>query len=402
MNPKHDICQVLRHRRLPTAVVDLDALDRNLEKLATLASKSGKKLRIATKSIRVPELIARVLAYGPPVEGLMCYSAEEAVRLSEYGFDNFLVAYPTLQEESLGKLRALHLAGKQVSIVVDQEEALGRISKFMSAAGPLHQPFPILFDFDVSTRLLWGLVHLGVRRSPLREPRELLKLLGKLANFPELKFSGVMAYEAQIAGLPDQNPFRPLFNLLARQIRRYSVQSVKRVRAEIADLLAVHHIPMEIFNGGGTGSIGYAAKESPLTELTIGSGLLCPHLFDYYSNLELEPACFFALEAVRASDPGYVTCQGGGYIASGEAGRDRLPLPVYPAGLSLISTEGCGEVQTPLKISGRLPIELGDPILFRHAKAGELAERFNDYLLISKGQIVGTAKTYRGLGWCFY
>ena len=99
-----------------------------------------------------------------------------------------------------------------------------------------------------------------------------------------------------------------------------------------------------------------------------------------------------------------VTCLGGGYVASGEAGPDRLPVPAFPAGASLLPLEGTGEVQTPLLLP-TLPtgseVKLGDPIFFRHAKAGELAEHFNEYLLIRGDRIVERTPTYRGLGRCF-
>jgi D-serine deaminase-like pyridoxal phosphate-dependent protein len=44
---------------------------------------------------------------------------------------------------------------------------------------------------------------------------------------------------------------------------------------------------------------------------------------------------------------------------------------------------------------------LGDPVVFRHAKAGELCERFDTIVLISQGRIVDRARTYRGDGQCF-
>jgi hypothetical protein len=112
-----------------------------------------------------------------------------------------------------------------------------------------------------------------------------------------------------------------------------------------------------------------------------------------------EPALGFALEVSRASDPDYVTCLGGGIIASGEPGWDRVPLPFYPEGLKLISTEGCGEVQTPLQVAvGVERPALGSAVIFRPAKSGEPLERFSEVLLLERGKIAGSARTYRGLG----
>jgi D-serine deaminase-like pyridoxal phosphate-dependent protein len=162
--------------------------------------------------------------------------------------------------------------------------------------------------------------------------------------------------------------------------------------------------PPSIFNGGGTGSVLHCAGEAALTEVTAGSGFVDSHLFDRYRGLSLAPAAFFALQVVRRPRPDIVTCHGGGYIASGQAGETRLPRPALPAGLCLLPLEGAGEVQTPLRLgdgSARARIALGDPVFFRHAKAGELAEHFAEYLLVRGDRLEGRAPTYRGLGHCF-
>jgi D-serine deaminase-like pyridoxal phosphate-dependent protein len=93
------------------------------------------------------------------------------------------------------------------------------------------------------------------------------------------------------------------------------------------------------------------------------------------------------------------TALGGGYPASGAAGRDRLPRPVFPPGLRLDRTEGAGEVQTPLH--GAAALHVGDRVWFRHAKAGELCERFNEVHLVRGGELVDTVPTYRGEGRAF-
>jgi D-serine deaminase-like pyridoxal phosphate-dependent protein len=139
-----------------------------------------------------------------------------------------------------------------------------------------------------------------------------------------------------------------------------------------------------------------------LTEVTAGSGFLDSHLFDYYRNgPRLEPAAFFALQVVRRPQPGIVTCMGGGYVASGPAGSDKLPLPWLPRGVALLGVEGAGEVQTPLTVPDSVHLSLGDPVFFRHAKAGELAEHFTSYQLLRGAAIASEAPTYRGMGRCF-
>jgi len=58
-------------------------------------------------------------------------------------------------------------------------------------------------------------------------------------------------------------------------------------------------------------------------------------------------------------------------------------------------------VQTPVLYKGTEKLKLGDPIFMRHAKAGELCERFNSLLLVAEGKIIDEVKTYRGEGKCF-
>jgi len=116
----------------------------------------------------------------------------------------------------------------------------------------------------------------------------------------------------------------------------------------------------------------------------------------------LSPAAFFATQVVRKPMPNMITCQGGGYIASGPAGDDRLPMPYSPAGAKMLGMEGAGEAQTPLTLPPGSPgINPGDPVIWQHAKAGELMERFNELLLLRDGKVEDRALTYRGLGKCF-
>jgi D-serine deaminase-like pyridoxal phosphate-dependent protein len=159
--------------------------------------------------------------------------------------------------------------------------------------------------------------------------------------------------------------------------------------------------PLRFVNGGGTGSIGGTAAEDAVTEIGAGSGLYQPSLFDSYRAFSGRPAALFALSVVRRPAPGVVTVAGGGYVASGPAHGSRLPQPYLPAGLRLDKQEGAGEVQTPLLGRAAGGLRIGDRVWFRHAKAGELCERFSELHLIDGDTITATVPTYRGEGQSF-
>lgn len=385
---------------LPAAVVDLDAFDRNVDLFVRFLESSGGRhsIRLASKSVRVPALMRRVLDRGAPFRGLMCYTPTEAEFLAQNGFDDLLVAYPTHQANDLASLRRVHESGKTIRQMVDSVAAAQHIAGAMQGVA---KPFEIVLDIDMSLRMARGGVHLGVRRSPIRSAQQVLDFFRAIAKLPSIRCRSLMGYEAQVAGIGDDNPFKRSTAPILNWVRSKSITRGADLRREITDVLREDGFEIELFNGGGSGSILSTAAEPWLTEVTVGSGLLCSHLFSYYRSLPLQPACFFVLQACRASDPGYVTCSGGGYIASGEPGWEKVPVPYLPAGLRLVSVEGCGEVQTPVRVPKGTKLAVGDPVLFRHAKAGELAEHFNSYRLVENGAIIDEVPTYRGLGQCF-
>jgi D-serine deaminase-like pyridoxal phosphate-dependent protein len=384
---------------LPLAIVDLDALDHNLEALVAPARASGKTLRIASKSLRCPALFRYLLDRGgATLRGLMAYSCAEARYLAAQGFDDLLVAYPTAQLSDARLVAEANRDGARVSLAIDCVEHLAVASRAAVDVGAI---IPVIIDVDVSYRPLGGRVHVGVRRSPLHAAREVGELASRIATFPGLEFGGVLAYEAHLAGLPDHSPLSPLMDAPRRAVKELSRAPVLALRREIVAELARRQIPLPLFNGGGTGSVAWSSADPALTEITAGSGFLDSHLFDHYRGLALRPAAFFALQITRRPGPGLVTCQGGGFVASGGAGPDRLPIPYLPAGLALLGLEGAGEVQTPLTVPAGLKLDLGAPVFFRHAKAGELAEHFQEYLLVRGDRVEGRAPTYRGDGQSF-
>lgn len=371
------------HLPAPLAVVDLPAFDRNADTL--VARAHGKPIRIATKSLRSRPLIERTLARDG-FEGLMCYSVREALWWAREGYTNLMVAYPSVDVPALTELAADPVLRSAVSVMVDDVELVDLIARDVLG----HRGLRIAVDVDASLRL--GPAHLGVRRSPLREIAQ-VEAVVRRAQEHGLVVAGLMFYDAQIAGLPDSSPaVRQVKARSDRQLRARRVALVDAVR-QLADL--------DFVNGGGTGSLHVTGLDPALTELAAGSGLYAPTLFDGYDGLELEPAAFFACPVVRRPAADVVTVYSGGYIASGPPGWSRVPQPLEEQGLRLIRAEGTGEVQTPLRGTAAARVGLGDRIWFRHAKAGELAERFTHLALVEGVEVVGQAATYRGEGQCF-
>ncbi len=370
----------------PTALVDLDAVDHNLTRL--LAPLSGSTtLRIASKSVRHRGLLRRALAHDRRLVGLMCFHAAEAAWLHGHGFDDLLVAYPTVQPAALDALAGAVAAGGTLRIVVDCPAHLDALERAAAAHDTVVEA---LVDVDVSYRPGFG-AHLGVRRSPIRDAESAAALARDARGRPHVRLVGMMAYEAHIASLPD-SPTARVFKRLARP-------AVSRLRAAVLDALIAEGVEPKVVNGGGTGSVDWSATDPRLTEVTAGSGILCSTLFDGFDALDLEPALYLALEVARHPDPQHITCGGGGVMASGAPGPDRAPTPVWPTGLGYVAMEGAGEVQTPFTVGEHIPA-IGESVLLRPAKAGEPLERFAEAHLV-RGASVIAEPTYRGEGVVF-
>ncbi|WP_090982572.1 amino acid deaminase/aldolase [Paenibacillus sp. CF384] len=381
---------------MPFAFVDLDRLDRNIAAIAQAAGH--KKVRIASKSIRCPEIMRRILASSPVYQGIMCYTADEAAMLIREGFDDLLLGYPQWQPDRIAELVRSVGEGRSITFMVDCAEHVQHLERIAAEQGIV---VPLCLDVDMSAD--YPGLHFGVWRSPLASWEQVRPVAELIIASPWLKLDGIMGYEAQIAGLGDQVPGKPLKNSVIRWLKKRSIAEVAKRRREVVEGLEAIGASEELrfVNAGGTGSMDSSRLEACVTEITAGSGFYSPGLFDAYSGFRYEPAAGYAVEIVRRPRPDIVTCMGGGYTASGAVGIEKQAQVYLPEGLELLPLEGAGEVQTPLRVKRGLSLSLGDPVFFRHAKAGELCERFLQLVAVSNGQVVGEYVTYRGMGACF-
>ncbi|GAA1958305.1 alanine racemase [Microbacterium deminutum] len=369
----------------PVAAVDVSALRYNA--LDMLVRSGGVPIRVASKSVRVREIIAATLAV-PGYHGILAFTLPEALWLAET-HEDVVLGYPSVDRAAIAALAADERAAARVTLMVDDVAQLDVVDAVVApAARPVLR---VAIDADASWRAP-GLGHIGVHRSPVHDAAEVANLGRAIAARPGFRLVGLMMYEAQIAGQGDATG---LSDPVIRWMQRRSASELLQRRGEI--VAALRDIaPLEFVNGGGTGSLELTASDQAVTELTAGSGLLAGHLFDGYRAFDLAPAAAFALEVVRKPAPDIATVLGGGWIASGPALESRQPLPVWPAGLKMFGREGAGEVQTPLQGESARGLKVGDRVWFRHSKSGELAERVDSYHLIENGAIVGEAPTYRG------
>ncbi|OAH11936.1 amino acid deaminase/aldolase [Streptomyces jeddahensis] len=380
------------HLEAPLAIVDLDAFDANAAELVRRAG--GKPIRVASKSVRCRALLERVLAR-EGFAGIMSFTLAESLWLARSGFDDVLLAYPSADRKAFAELTSDPKLAAAVTVMIDDPAQLHLIDDARDGG---REEVRVCLELDTSLRLLGGRIRVGARRSPLHSPAQLAELARVVARRPGFRLVGVMGYEGHIAGVGDSVAGRPLRSRAVRLMQAAARRELAERRAEAIRAVRAVAPDLEFVNGGGTGSVQHTAAEDAVTEIAAGSGLYVPRLFDNYTSFRGRPAALFAQPVVRRPGVGVVTVLGGGYPASGAAGADRLPVPYLPEGLRYDPQEGPGEVQTPLLGAPADDLLIGDKVWFRHAKAGELCERFDELHLVQEETVTATVPTYRGEG----
>jgi len=382
------------HLDAPLAIVDLEAFDANAADLVRRAA--GKPIRVASKSVRCRALLERVLQQDG-FRGIMSFTLAESIWLARAGFDDILLAYPSADRAGYAELAADPKLAGAISVLLDDPTQLDLVD---AARGDGAEEIRVCLELDTALHLFGGRVRVGARRSPLRTPEALVSFAELVQQRPGFRVVGLMAYEGHIAGVGDHIAGRPLRSRMIQVMQGRARAELAQRRSEtVRELRRV--VDLEFVNGGGTGSVESTVAEDAVTEVAAGSGLYVPRLFDNYRSFHGRPAALFAQPVVRRPGVGVVTVLGGGYPASGAAGPDRSPVPYLPPGLRYDPQEGAGEVQTPLLGAAADDLLIGDRVWFRHAKAGELCERFAALQLIEGDRVVQTVPTYRGEGRTF-
>jgi D-serine deaminase-like pyridoxal phosphate-dependent protein len=386
------------HYDPPYGVISLPALAYNAFDMLDRAK--GMPIRVASKSVRVRGVLDAVLAL-PGYAGVLAYTLPEALWLattSKAGkaIVDVVVGYPTADRAAIRTLARDPKLASRVTLMVDSIDQLDLIDAVVAPRD--RETIRVCLELDASwDSPLFG--HVGVRRSPVHTVAQARALAEQIVARPGFALVGIMAYEAQIAGLTN-DPANKARGVAVRWLQARSAAELAERRA--AAVAAVRELaPLEFVNGGGTGSIESTTAESAVTEVAAGSGLFGPHLFDHYTHFTPAPAAAFALSVVRKPKPELATLLGGGWIASGPAGSDRLPQLAWPEGLRMLPNEMAGEVQTPVRGRAARELQVGDRAWLRHTKAGELSEHLNELLVVDDGRVVESMNTYRGDGQVF-
>ena len=178
--------RLTRDLETPYAVVDGAALAHNTAELVRRAG--GVPVRVASKSLRVREILDRTLAHDG-YAGVMSYSLAESIWLADEGHTDLLLAYPSVHRAGLRDLVAKEHRPAAITLMVD---SLAHLDLIDAVVGTDRPPIRVCIDVDSSLEP-FRRVHLGARRSPVHSPGDAIALARAIAH-RKLILKGVQAY----------------------------------------------------------------------------------------------------------------------------------------------------------------------------------------------------------------
>ena len=225
----------------PALVVDLDALERNLDRMAAFGRAAGKHIRPHAKTHK-SSVIARMQLERGAI-GLSCAKLGEAEVLADAGLGPLLVTTELAGDLKIARLVALRRRCL-VLVAVDDPTVCAALDHAMRAAGLV---LDVLIDVNV------GQDRTGV------DPAAAGDLATVVASLGALRLRGIQAYEGHLQHIYDEN---------ARRARwRECADRMLAAHAGVRD----RGLPVEILSTAGTGTCGFAAEVPEVTELQAGS-----------------------------------------------------------------------------------------------------------------------------------
>lgn len=278
-----------RDLNTPVLVVELDALTRNIARMAEFAAANGLKLRPHAKTHKSPEIARRQIAAG--AVGACCAKLGEAEALADGGVTRGLhITSPVVSAPAIARLAALNARTEDLMCVVDNPDNVRALGEATRGGKPL----TVIIDVDP-----------GIRRTGVPSPQAAVALLEAIRQQPSLRYGGVQFYCGR-----EQH-------IEAFEERKAAMQErAELLRAVIAALTAAGAAP-QIVTGGGTGTHRIDAEQGLFTELQVGSYVfmdsqyLACDLTGDGAAAPFETALMVDTRVVSANAPGMVTLDGG-------------------------------------------------------------------------------------------
>ena len=246
----------------PALLVDIGAMDRNIAHVAGTMREAGVGWRPHAKGHKCPTIAHRQLAAG--AIGVTVAKVSEAEVMANHGIHDILIANQVVGEIKTRRLAALIAAtGADVIVAVDHP---GNVRELDEAAGRHGVRPRVVVEVDS-----------GMKRCGVAPGEATVELAKVVAESPNLRFTGVMAWEGHTVSMFEHEARR---EEIARAIARLT---------ETAEACRAAGLPVEIVSCGGSGTYLHAARQPGITEVQAGGATMGD---GFYRALEaqIEPA----------------------------------------------------------------------------------------------------------------
>ena len=344
----------------PALVVDLDAFERNVARMAQRAASAGLALRPHAKSHKSATIGRQQIKAG--AIGLCCVKLGEAEALAEAGLRQLLITSPIVGSDAATRAAALVRVDPNLMLVVDHRE---QVEALAAAASAVKVCLSVLIDIDV-----------GLRRTGVTTAGAAVALAEQIAGCSSLRLAGVQGYGGHwqhLVGLAE---------------RRNAVEGgMARLTAALEALRAGgHHVP--IVTGGGTGTFAADAAVRVLNEVQPGSYIFMDN--QYRDALgddadgAFEQSLFVQAQVISINAEEWVTVDAGlkAFATDG-------PVP-RPAGKRFAGSryfyfgDEHGGLMRP---SGGPPVMLGERVEFIPPHCDPTVDRY-DVMFFVRGDVV--------------
>jgi 3-hydroxy-D-aspartate aldolase len=334
----------------PCLVLDLDALERNLVRMAERAREMGVRLRPHGKMHKSVDVAKLQQTLGGS-SGICCQKVSEAEAFVRGGIRDVLVSNQVRGGIKIDRLAQLPKLGARISCCIDDPVNVAELSEAASRHGTTLE---CLVEIDC-----------GAGRCGVTEPAEVVALAEAIIAAPGLTFAGIQAYQGAMQHLPDH------------PARKAKADTVITLVSAVLVAMKAAGLRCDTVTGGGTGSYALEGNSGVYTELQCGSyafmdadyGRILDHEGKRLDHSELENALFVLTSVMSHVKSDWAVCDAGLKVLSVDSG---LPVVFGRDDVRYVQcSDEHGQIADPagvLKVGDRLRLVPGhcDPTCNLH------------------------------------
>ena len=279
----------------PALWVDLDRLESNINRLATLFRQAGVQWRPHTKGMKAPALAHKLIDAG--AIGVTCAKLGEAEVMAQAGIKDILIANQIVGPQKIARLVNLRRHA-DVKVIVDSVENVVELGAAASAKGVT---LGVLIEVNV-----------GMDRAGLPPGEPTVALAKRIADTPGLAFRGLQTWEGHTLTITDKAEKR---QAIERSIARFT---------DTAEQCRAVGLPVDIVSAGGSGTYNITPFLPGVTEMEAGGAVYCDMTYQQW-GVELEPALFVQSMVTSRPTPTRIICDAG---FKSLPGHDAPPAPL--------------------------------------------------------------------------